>query len=160
MINEQTQDDCCAPTTGASPIPDLDQCVCSGKNLARLLRPAILATLLHSPTHGYAVARQVSELGLYAAEPPDPSGIYRTLQEMEKEGLVTSAWELGDSGPAKRRYELLPEGLTCLQRWAATLKTYRANIDDLLALVSPQPASLQILDQKSCACRSGHSCCC
>jgi hypothetical protein len=50
---------------------DLNQCACSGKNLARLLRPAILALLVRGETHGYDLVRQLGELAIYAEAPPD-----------------------------------------------------------------------------------------
>ena len=54
---------------------------------------------------------------------------------MEEEGLISSSWELGDAGPAKKRYTLTKDGKTCLKRWAETLQTYRAQIDGLLAIL-------------------------
>jgi PadR family transcriptional regulator, regulatory protein PadR len=142
-----------ASASGASPIGDLDQCVCSGKTLARLLRPAILALLSQAPTHGYVLVQRIGELNLFAAEPPDPSGVYKTVKEMEKEGLVNSAWELGDSGPAKRRYELSSDGLACLNRWVSTLKAYRTHIDGLLMLIGPKKKeALPVMNPQSGAC--------
>jgi DNA-binding PadR family transcriptional regulator len=112
-----------------------------------------MAILSQAPAHGYVLVQRLSELNLFAEEPPDPSGIYKTLKEMEKEGLVKSAWELGDSGPAKRRYELSGDGRVCLQRWGATLKAYRAHIDGLLKLIAPNKKDLlPVVNPQSCAC--------
>ncbi len=160
MQNRPIEQGDVATTSGATPITDLDQCVCSGKTLARLLRPAIMAILSQASTHGYVLVQRIADLNLFADEPPDPSGIYKTLKELEKEGLVNSSWELGESAPAKRRYELSASGAACLKRWVPTLETYRAHIDGLLTLLSPKRASLPVLRQESCACRDGRSCCC
>lgn len=114
---------------------DITQCACSGKTLDRLLRPVILATFARAGTHGYDLVQQLGRLNLFADSPPDASGIYKTLKLMEKEGLVSSDWDLGDHGPAKRRYALTKDGRTCLKRWAGTLLAYRAQIDGLLAIL-------------------------
>jgi DNA-binding PadR family transcriptional regulator len=127
--------------------------VCSGKTLARLLRPTVLAMLSLAPAHGYVLVQRIGDLAPFADEPPDQSGIYKMLKEMEKEGLVTSSWEMGESGPAKRRYELSASGLACLKRWVSTLITYRAHIDGLLALLAPAKPSLPVLNDSSCGCR-------
>jgi len=65
-------------------------------------------------------------------EKPDVSGIYRFLKKMEASGLVTSGWETGDKGHAKRLYEITADGRACLARWASTLETYLAAITSLL----------------------------
>jgi DNA-binding PadR family transcriptional regulator len=43
-------------------------------------------------------------------------------------GLVASAWFLSDAGPAKRSYQLTAAGQCCLQKWIATLESYRDGI--------------------------------
>ncbi|MDY0227702.1 MAG: PadR family transcriptional regulator [Desulfomicrobium apsheronum] len=114
---------------------ELSQCACSGKSLARLLRPAVLALLVRGETHGYDLVQQLNGLDIYADLPPDTSGIYKLLKSMEREGLVTAIWELGDNRPAKRRYTLTKDGRECLRRWQETLLGYRVQIDGLLALL-------------------------
>ncbi len=120
---------------------DLDQCACSGKNLARLLRPAMLALLIRGETHGYDLVLQLSKLTIYADAPPDTSGIYKVLKSMDREGLVSASWELSDSGMAKRRYALTAAGKECLNRWTRTLENYRMQIDGLLAILKPDDGS-------------------
>ncbi|MEZ4600089.1 MAG: PadR family transcriptional regulator [Syntrophotaleaceae bacterium] len=117
---------------------DLNQCACSGKTLARLVRPAVLAILARGETHGYDLVQQLSGLDIYGKMPPDTSGIYKVLKSMEGEGLVSSSWELSDNGPAKRRYALTAAGGECLRRWCETLQAYRRQIDGLLALLKPE----------------------
>jgi hypothetical protein len=51
---------------------------------------------------------------------------------MEKKRLVVSTWEMSDSGPAKRAYQITPWGNDCLRRWVETLKQYREAIAVLL----------------------------
>ncbi|MBE3100322.1 MAG: PadR family transcriptional regulator [Planctomycetes bacterium] len=119
-------------TRGRSLTPPLEECPCSGATLARLIQPAILTLLARGATHGYRVVQRLAETPLMRASRPDPTGVYRMLRLMEKRGLVVSAWDLSDSGPAKRSYRLTPGGRRCLARWVRTLDAYRRAIDGLL----------------------------
>jgi DNA-binding PadR family transcriptional regulator len=100
--------------------------------LNRLLQPALLALLSQERTHGYVLMQRLSELDFFAGAPPDASGVYKALKEMELGGLVSSCWDPGASGPARRRYALSRDGKACLKQWVKTLETYRERIDGLL----------------------------
>jgi poly-beta-hydroxybutyrate-responsive repressor len=115
---------------------DFEQCSCSGKSLNRLLQPALLATLSEKPSHGYALLQSVGELAFFAGAPPDASGLYKALKEMELEGLVSSSWDMSASGPARRLYALSANGEACREHWVKTLETYREQIDGLLELLT------------------------
>lgn len=65
----------------------------------------------------------------------DPGLLYRTLRQMEAEGLVTSAWDTEGQGPARRRYTLTDEGLEILRAWAARLAAMRADIDAFVSKI-------------------------
>ena len=73
---------------------------------------------------------------MYGGNAPDPTGIYRILKQMENNGLITSAWDTSESGPAKRCYELTDEGRACLRRWIDSLACYKASIEELRVLAS------------------------
>ena len=111
------------------------ECACSGRSLPRLLRPGIMAFLARGKAHGYQIAQHLSAMRMFDCREPDHPGVYRALKEMADEGLVTAAWEMGDSGPAKRTYALTEAGHACLDTWMATLCRYRAAVDELLALL-------------------------
>ena len=120
-------------------LKDLDQCSCSGKSLARLVQPAVMAILARRAAHGYAIAQRLGKLAMFRCQPPDHTGIYRLLKNMEDGGLVVSSWDLADSGPAKRRYRLTPRGRACLGRWARTLEDYRQAVAELLDMLRAPP---------------------
>ena len=63
---------------------------------------------------------------------PNVSGIYRSLKKMEASGLVTSTWEAGTRGHAKRLFAITSQGRACLARWTTTLETYLAAVSNLL----------------------------
>jgi len=110
-----------------------DDCPCSGTNLSRLLQPAIITILAGKELHGYAIVDRLAETPMLAGERPDPTGVYRGLSAMERRGLVTSSWDTSEHGPARKIYELTPQGHKCLARWISSLSDYHHAIGELLA---------------------------
>lgn len=113
---------------------DLDQCSCAGNNLDKLLQPTILLLLSQQESHGYGLVDKIRESPMFNGMKPDPAGVYRTLKTMEDHGLVASRWDLVESGPPRKLYQITADGAGCLAVWMQTLKEYRASIDALLAL--------------------------
>ena len=95
---------------------ELDNCPCSGANLPRFVQPVILAVLSSGPLHGYLVVQRLAETSLFRKQPPDATGVYRMLRNMEQEGVLESDWELENSGPARKRYTLTEKGGHCLDQ--------------------------------------------
>jgi len=118
--------------TGTSLKLDLVACPCAGRTLDKLIQPAILVVLAEGPLHGYRLAERIGAMPGLAGGRPDVSGIYRFLKSMQRKGLVVSSWDLSQSGPAKKSYQLTPVGHQCLRQWIATLEAYR---DGILALL-------------------------
>jgi DNA-binding PadR family transcriptional regulator len=87
----------------------------SGKS-ERYLQPSILLSLQRRPSYGYDIIRTIQEFGFVEGHAP-PGMIYRHLRELEAAGLVVSAWRTEGRGPAKRMYELTPEGREALRLW-------------------------------------------
>ena len=111
------------------------QCPCTGKTLAKIVQPAVLAVLAKHPLHGYLIVQRLSEMMMFRGECPDPAGVYRVLKSMDRRGLVTSTWDLGTAGPAKRRFTLTDRGRACLKQWAQTLEQYVRSVEDLLVMI-------------------------
>jgi DNA-binding PadR family transcriptional regulator len=111
---------------------ELVMCPCEGATLDRLIQPAILVVLAEGPLHGYRLAERIGELPGFTGEKPDVSGVYRFLKAMERKGLVASAWDTSESGPAKKCYQITPSGRNCLHRWVGTLENYRRAVSGLL----------------------------
>jgi len=57
--------------------------------------------------------------------------LYRTLRQMEKEGLCESEWETSQSGLARRMYYITKAGQAYLDAWVEAVKEYRRVIDAL-----------------------------
>ena len=114
---------------------DLVDCPCTGKNLARLVHPAILAVLAQESLHGYRIVERLAAEPMFHDGPPDPAGVYRFLKTMEQEGMVTCSWDLQSSGPARRQYRITDKGIACLDKWLDTLTIYQNSITVLLETI-------------------------
>jgi len=47
----------------------------------------------------------------------DPGFLYRTLRHLEHDGMVNSSWDMDGEGPARRLYQVTPEGSKYLRAW-------------------------------------------
>lgn len=102
----------------------LEDCPCSGKNMSNLAAPWVLLTLYQQPSlHGYELTRIIRERVEAAGMHLNMTGLYRHLNMLEQRGMLVSQWDLGESGPARRTYNLTRDGQACLLRWLQTLTT-------------------------------------
>ncbi len=63
----------------------------------------------------------------------DSAAVYRTLQQLEKDGELLSEWNTGGGGPAIRVYRLTPAGWEKLEFW---LEDIRNRLDILQHFVT------------------------
>jgi len=96
----------------------------------RFSEPALLLLLRERPAHGYELLDALPEL--IGESRVDMGNLYRVLRALEEDGLVHSEWQADAPGPAKRMYELSPEGKRLLDEWAAALARSRERIDRFL----------------------------
>ncbi len=102
--------------------------------------PYLLLALSYYRAHGYLLQQYLRTLGLFGV---DITTIYRTLRQMEKQGLVDSAWDTEAQGPARRVYSLTPGGQVFLESWATALGQYRDILDRFFRMyqgAEPPPA--------------------
>ena len=130
-------------SSGGTPVDDLDECPCSGATLSKFVQPAIMTILARGPLHGYRIAEAAAEYPMFSGLGPDPTGVYRILRVMEERGLVVSAWDISDSGPAKRSYQLTDHGRECFRRWIDTLDGHRRAIGKLLGAARKAAAGME-----------------
>jgi len=79
-----------------------------------LLSSSLLAYLRRWNAHGYQLVEELRKSGLPGF---DSTTVYRTLRQLERNGLVSSFWDTSESGPARRRYSLTRSGETFLDLW-------------------------------------------
>lgn len=102
------------------------ECRCDGGQPKNFVRPCLLLLLAEAPAHGYELMERLRPLGF---EVNDPATVYRSLRQMEDEGLVTSQWDTSNRGPARRIYTLTLDGHDLLDAWANALGENRRILD-------------------------------
>lgn len=95
----------------------------------RFAEPAVLLLLRERPAHGYELLEQLPEL---TGERVDMGNLYRFLRVLERDGIVTSAWDDEAPGPSKRIYELTDEGRALLDQWASALEASQTRLASFL----------------------------
>lgn len=101
------------------------------------LQPFLLLALEEWQSHGYELIRRMSVFGFEAL---DRGSVYRTLRQMEKDGLLVSGWDTSHDGPARRLYSLTDSGRSYLNSWAAALRGYQMMLDRFFQL-HPAPGT-------------------
>jgi PadR family transcriptional regulator len=100
------------------------------------LVPVVLLALREWNSYGYELMERAAAFGFEAM---NPGTLYRTLRQMEKNGMVKSTWETSRGGPARRMYSITDAGEAYLDFWAEALKQYRRNMDAFFRLYTGRP---------------------
>ncbi|MCL4441213.1 MAG: helix-turn-helix transcriptional regulator [Firmicutes bacterium] len=101
-------------------------------SMEKLTQPAILLLLAENQAHGYDLIQKLNHLDCIDGE-LEAATVYRTLRRMEREGLISSQWEHGEFGPARRQYRLTDEGRKSLNDWVIVLKARMKQIEILIS---------------------------
>lgn len=90
-------------------------------NLYRFVEPTVLLLLKKKgQSYGYDLLEELQQHSLTDAN-IEKAALYRTLRQLEQNGNVVSEWETDRGGPARRVYELTPDGIEHLDEWATVL---------------------------------------
>jgi len=100
------------------------------------LVPVILLSLREWNSYGYELMERASAFGFEAM---NPGTLYRTLRQMEKEGIVESTWETSRGGPARRMYSITDAGRAYLDFWAKSLEQYQKTMENFFRLYTGRP---------------------
>jgi poly-beta-hydroxybutyrate-responsive repressor len=97
-----------------------------------LAQPWLLLLLLQKPCHGYELMERLAQ----DQDIPgvDPGLLYRTLRQLEEDSMVRSEWDTAGSGPARRLYEVTPEGVEYLHAWALNVRLTRERLTHFLGV--------------------------
>ena len=100
------------------------KCACQGATLTRFVQPIILFLLAESPDHGYELVKKIAHTALWEDTPPDATGVYRVLRDMERRGLICSSVTAeSKAGMGKRVFAITDAGRSCMatgrKRWNA-----------------------------------------
>ncbi len=100
------------------------------------LVPVILLSLREWNSYGYELIERTAAFGFEAM---NPGTLYRTLRQMEKDGVVKSKWETSKGGPARRIYTITDAGEAYLDFWAEALEQYRRNMETFFSMYTGRP---------------------
>jgi DNA-binding PadR family transcriptional regulator len=103
--------------------------------LPKLLSFAALMNLARAGeegVYGYQLKKLLLELPLTRRNPPDISGVYRTLKRLEKKGFLTSKVGERIKGPERRIFQITPAGNIYLQEWIQALEEWHYEIHSLM----------------------------
>jgi DNA-binding PadR family transcriptional regulator len=116
---------------------------------------ALLGLLRQADRHGYDL-KQSYDRRFGATRPIRFGQVYRTLAQLERDGLVTIAGVESGAGPDRKRYSITPEGVTDLDAWLGEPEPPQPQLQTVLftkvvlALLSGQPAE-DYLDRQRAA---------
>jgi transcriptional regulator len=103
----------------------------SADQLHGTLDMLVLKTLQHGPMHGYAIAVRLEQLSSDVLQVEEGS-LYPALYRMEARGLLTSSWNVTDTGRRARFYGLTRAGKAQLADEVASWTRLTAAVQSVL----------------------------
>src|SRR5215813_5916751 len=106
---------------------------------------ALLGLLNEADRHGYDL-KQSYDRRFGAARPLRFGQVYRTLAQLERDGLVAVVGVEHGAGPDRKRYSITADGVTDLERWLSEPEDPQPQLQTVLftkvvvALLSGKPA--------------------
>lgn len=95
------------------------------------LVPIVLVMLREWNSYGYELMEKMATFGLATI---NPGTFYRTLRQMEKDGMVSSSWNTSEGGPARRMYAITGVGEAYLKFWTQSLDQYQKMMNSFFQL--------------------------
>jgi len=93
------------------------------------LYPALLLLLAEEPRHGYRLVDALLRLGF---GPFDRPSVYRTLADLEGDGLLRSWSASPTAGSTRHVYAVTEEGFATLARWMAVVEEEQSLLSAVL----------------------------
>ena len=107
----------------------------------RSIQAELLLLLGQKPSHGYEVIQRLNEANFQSGE-ADAATVYRNLRRLDKDGFIKSHWEVGESSPERRQYELTPQGQELLRLWSQYLIQQKNRLENFLQAYDDYEKSL------------------
>ena len=97
-----------------------------GPPLRGVIPIAVLSLIKDKPAHGGEIYQSLHDkYGIDVARPV----IYMLLRRLERYGLMLSAWDIQENGPARRKYTITEDGLDHLNYGLERLKKVSKTIE-------------------------------
>lgn len=77
--------------------------------IAASATPLVLSILSDGPSYGYAIIKRVHQLTDGHIQWTDGM-LYPVLHRLEKQGLISSRWEISDEGRRRKYYQIKKQG--------------------------------------------------
>ena len=107
---------------------------CKGLYLDKLIQPCILIELSKEPAYGFHLMQRLKD-DRYISDNLDPTGFYRNLRCMEKDGYLTSHAE-GPGPKSRKTYYITDLGKRALINWQSSLRRYEQHIGHIVDGIS------------------------
>ncbi len=101
------------------------------------LVPVLLLMLREWSSYGYELMEKMAAFGLTTM---NAGTFYRTLRQMEKNGMVSSNWDTSEGGPARRVYSITEAGENYLKFWASSLEHCQKMMNMFFQLYKVRPS--------------------
>lgn len=103
-------------------------------------RVLILNMLAEKPMYGYQIAKELKRRskGYFAFK---EGTLYPALHRLEKDGLLSSEWQVVEKGPSRKYYHITEQGRKVLADSAREWTTFSRRLLSILGEQGPEPAS-------------------
>jgi len=91
----------------------------------------VLKTLSLVPMHGWGIAQRIQQMSKGILE-VNQGSLYPALQRLEKDGLISSDWELTENNRRARYYKLTASGRRALGVELESWKRFATGLDAVL----------------------------
>ena len=91
----------------------------------------VLKTLSLVPMHGWGIAQRIQQMSKGILE-VNQGSLYPALQRLEKDGLISSDWELSENNRRARYYKLTAAGRRALGVELESWKRFATGLDAVL----------------------------
>lgn len=98
-----------------------------------------LVLLQEKNSYGYELMERIEEE--FGFEQINAGSVYRSLRQMEKEGLCSSEWDarVEEEGPPRRMYAVTDAGEAYLEAWAEACEKYHRLMDQFARVYGRRP---------------------
>lgn len=108
----------------------------------------VLLILAQGRSYGYEIRGRLEEDFGYQRAAADAGAVYRLLRELEAGGFIESEWDIAETGPARRYYQLTDAGRAELRLDAERLRRQARRIERFFAMYGGNPHSGPLAEEE------------